>query len=99
MYGTYDKRNEFNFQVVNFSNLKGNVPTKQSYGVYISQLVRFCEINITYKGFSKDVGKMNAILLNQGFKSNLLKRKYTEFCKKYIHKWAKYNKDISNLSA
>ena len=81
-----------------FPNIKGNIPMKQSYGVYTSQLVRFCEINISYKGFLKDVAKMNKCLLNQGFTSNLLKIKYAEFCEQYIHKWGKYDKDISELN-
>ena len=94
----HDKRDDFNFDVVNFPNLKGNIPTMQSYGVYISQLVRLCDINISYKGFVEDTSKMNETLLNQGFKRDLLKKKYSEFCKKYIYKWAKYNKDISSLN-
>ena len=96
VYSSYDKRDDFGFEVVNFPNLSGNIPAMQSYGVYISQLVRFCDINITYKGFVKDVAKMNTCLLKQGFQRNLLKKKYAEFCKKYIHKWSKYNRDISN---
>ena len=33
----YDKRDDFNFDIVNFSFLCGNVPQSPSYGVYISQ--------------------------------------------------------------
>ena len=77
IYGSFDKRDNFNFHVVNFPNLKGNVPKMQSYGVYTSQLVRFCDINVSSKGFLKDVEKMNKCLLNQGFESNLLQKKYT----------------------
>ena len=97
IHGSYDKRNDFNFNVVNFPNLTGNVPTVQSYGVYTSQLVRFCDINISHKGFRKDVAILNDSLLNQGFKKKMLQNTYDEFCNKYIFKWAKYNKDISDL--
>ena len=37
----YDKRNDFNFEVLNFSFLDDDVPRSPSYGVYISQLIRF----------------------------------------------------------
>ena len=37
----YDKRDDFNFEIVNFSFLNGDVPRSPSYGVYISQLIRF----------------------------------------------------------
>ena len=38
----YDKRDYFGFPIVNFPGLSGDVPRLQSYGIYISQLVRFC---------------------------------------------------------
>ena len=34
----YDKRDDFDFDIVNFPFLDGNVPRRTSYGVYISQL-------------------------------------------------------------
>ena len=32
----YDKRDDFNFEIVNFPFLDGDVPRSPSYGVYIS---------------------------------------------------------------
>ena len=37
----YDKRDDFGFSIVNFPWLSGDVPRLPSYGIYISQLVRF----------------------------------------------------------
>ena len=37
----YDKRDDFGFPIVNFPWLSGYVPRLASYGIYISQLVRF----------------------------------------------------------
>ena len=37
----YDKRDDFNFDIVNFPFLCGNIPQSPSYGVYISQLIRY----------------------------------------------------------
>ena len=39
-----DKPNYFNFIKVNFQFLDGDVPWSQSYGVYISQLIRFASV-------------------------------------------------------
>ena len=36
----YDKRDDFDFDIVNFPFLDGDVPRRASYGVYISQLIR-----------------------------------------------------------
>ena len=37
----YDKLGDFDFDIVNFPFLDGDVPRRPSYGVYISQLIRF----------------------------------------------------------
>ena len=39
----YDKRDDFDFEIVNFPFLDGDVPRSTSYGVYISQLIRLLE--------------------------------------------------------
>ena len=37
----YDKSDDFDFKIVKFPFLDGDVPRSTSYGVYISQLIRF----------------------------------------------------------
>ena len=37
----FDKRDDFDFNIVNFPILDGDVHRSTSYGVYISQLIRF----------------------------------------------------------
>ena len=40
----YDKRDDFDFGTVNFPFLDGDVPRSPSYGIYISQLIRFARV-------------------------------------------------------
>ena len=40
----YDKGGDFDFNIVNFLFLDGDVPGRPSYGVYISQLIRFARV-------------------------------------------------------
>ena len=40
----YDKRDDFEFDIVNCPFLDGDVPHRPSYGVYISQLRRFARV-------------------------------------------------------
>ena len=40
----YDKRDDFDFDIVNFPFLDGDVPRLPSYGIYISQLNRFARV-------------------------------------------------------
>ena len=39
----YDKRDDFDFEIVNFPFLDGDVPRSTAYGVYISQRIRLLE--------------------------------------------------------
>ena len=48
----YDKRDDFDFDVVNFPFLDGDVPRRTSYGVYISQLIRFARASSNLNDFN-----------------------------------------------
>ena len=42
----YDKRHDLDFEIVYFPFFDGYVPRSTSYGVYISQLIRFARASI-----------------------------------------------------
>ena len=48
----YDKRDDFDFEIVNFPFLDGYVPRSTFYGVYISQLIRFARASSHVAGFN-----------------------------------------------
>ena len=48
----YDKQGEFHFDAVNVSFLDGDVPRPPSYGVYISQLIRFARASSHINDFN-----------------------------------------------
>ena len=78
----YDKRDDFNFEIVNFPFLDGDVPSSTSYGVYISQLIRFARassyvadttlaINCKLRNFlNKAIGIINSAKHFQNFIDN-----------------------------
>ena len=45
LYRIYDKRDDYDFDIVNFPFLDCDVPRSASYGVYISQLIRFARVS------------------------------------------------------
>ena len=47
----YDKCDEFDFHIVNFPFLSSNIPSSPSYGVYISQLIRYARCCSYYDDF------------------------------------------------
>ena len=95
-YKSYDKRKEFNFEVVNYPDLSGNIPIKQAYGVFVSQLTRFCQINKTSKYFLNDITLLVNKLSKQNFDIHILKDKYLEFSKHKINMWSKFGVDIAS---
>ena len=48
----YDKRDDFDFEIVNFPFWDGDVPRSTSYGVYISQLIRFARASSIVADFN-----------------------------------------------
>ena len=48
----YDKRDDFSFEIVNFPFLDGDVPRSPSYGLYISQLMRFARVCFNVDDFN-----------------------------------------------
>ncbi len=93
-YCSYDKRKDFNFSICNYPNLNGNVPIKGSYGVFTSQLVRYCDINLTIDNFFKDVKDMVDKFIKQGFEKNKLLDCFLKFTLHYTYKWSKFGTDI-----
>ena len=61
----YDKR-DFDFDIVNFPFLDGDVPRTASYGVYISQLIRFARVFSHVDDFNTRNKVLTAKLLRQG---------------------------------
>ena len=48
----YDKRDNLDFDIVNFSFLDGDVPRAPSYGIYISQTIRFTSVSRNLADFN-----------------------------------------------
>ena len=68
----YDKHDDFDFDIVNFLFLDGDVPRSTSYGVYISQLIRFARVSSHVADFSARNKSLTAKLLQQGYRYHKL---------------------------
>ena len=64
----YDKWDDFNFEIVNFHFLDGDDPRPPSYGVYISQLIRFARVCSHIDDFNRRNLFLTAKLLKQGYR-------------------------------
>ena len=90
----YDKRKDYSFNVISYPFLDGNIPKNLSYGVFISQLVRFANINTTVEGFYSNICDLVKKLVNQGFNLAALRKKFLKFYNSKLNIWCKYGVDI-----
>ena len=61
----YDKRDDLDFENVNFPFLDGDVPRSTSYGVYISQLICFARASSYVTDFNTRNKLLTQKLLNK----------------------------------
>ncbi len=79
----YDKRDDFNFPIVNFPFLDGDIPIAPSYGIYISQLVRFARICSNISDFNERNLYLTNKLLHQGYRYHRILKTFSKFYYKY----------------
>ena len=90
----YDKRDDFGFPIVNFPWLSGDVPRLPSYGIYISQLVRFARCCTSVLDFHSKNLQITSKLLTQGYRYHKLRKTFGKFFKSYSELLSKFG-DIS----
>ena len=86
----YDKRTDYNFEVINYPFLDGNIPKGQSYGIFISQLVRLAQINSSFNNFVSDCKCLVQKLERQSFDIAALRKRFEIFVDKYFYIWGKF---------
>ena len=73
----YDKRDDFNFPIVNFPFICSNIPAEPAYGVYISQKIRYSRACGSYHKLPTcwaNKGPMSKITLGQRYLPTLVQR-------------------------
>ena len=68
-----------NGMIVNFSFLDGDVPRFSSYGVYISQLIRFARVCYNVDDFNNRNLFLTAKLLKQGYRYHKIRKAFSKF--------------------
>ena len=93
----YDKRDDFDFDIVNFPFLDGDVPRRASYGVYISQLIRFARVCNHVADFNARNKCLTAKLLQQGYRYHKLRKIFSKFYRRHYELISKYNVGLKTL--
>ena len=79
----YDKRDDFDFEIVNYPFLDSDVPRSTSYGVYISQLIRFARAFSYITDFNTHNKLLTQKLLKQGYRYHKLRKTFSKSFRRY----------------
>ena len=79
----YNKRDDFDFEIVSFPFLDGDVPRSTSYGVYISQLICFARASSYVTDFNTRNKLLTQKLLKQGYRYHDLCKPFSKFYRRY----------------
>ena len=93
----YDKRNDFDFEIVNFPFLDGDVPRAASYSIYMSQLIRFARVSSHVTDFNTRYKLLTAKILNQGYRYHKLRKAFSKFYKRHSDLVSKFNVGLKSL--
>ena len=69
----YVKRDDCNYNIINFPYLCSNIPSSPAYGVYISQLIHYARASTNYSDFLDRHKYLRNRLLNHGYDEMRLK--------------------------
>ena len=75
----YVKRDDFDFEIVNFPFLDGDGPRSTSYRVYISQLIRFARASSHVADSNTCNNFLTQKIRKQGYRHKKLGKSFTKF--------------------
>ena len=94
---SYDKRDDFDFDIVTFPFLDDDVPRSASYGVYISQLIRFVRVSRHVDDFNTRNNVLTAKLFRQEYRYHNFRKAFSKFYRRHFDKLSKYNVGLKTL--
>ena len=93
----YDKRDDFDFEIVNFPFLDGDFPRSTSYGVYISQLNRFARASSYITDFNTSNTLLTQKLLKEGYRYHKLRKTFSKSYRRYYDLISKLQVGLKSL--
>ena len=93
----YDQHDDFDFDIVNFPFLDGDVPRSTSYRVYISQLIRFARVSSHVIYFNARNKSLTAKHLQQGYRYHKLRKTFSKFYRRHYELVSKFSVGLKTL--
>ena len=93
----YNKRDDFDFEIVSFPFLDGDVPRSTSYGVYINQLIRFARASSYITDFNTRNKLLTQSFFKQGYRYLKLRKTISNFYRRYYDLIPKFQVGLKSL--
>ena len=93
----FHKRDDFDFDIVNFPFLDGHVPCRLPYGVYISQLIRFARVCSHVDDFNTRNKCLTAQFLKHGYRYHKVRKAFSKFYRRHYELISKFNVGLKSL--
>ena len=89
----FDKRDDFDFEIVDFPFLGGDVPRSTSY----AQLIRFARVSSHVAEFNAGNKLFTQKLLKQGYRYHQLRKSFSKFHRRYYDFISKFQIGLKSL--
>ena len=93
----YDMRDDLDFGIVTFPFLDGDIPRSPSYGVNISQLIRFTRVSSHVTDFNALNKILTGKFLHQGYRYHKLQKTFSKFYRRHYELVSKFKVGIKFL--
>jgi len=96
----YDRRADFDFDIVNFPSrfrLDDDIPSSPSYGTYLSQLIRFARVCNKVEDFNDRNYIISRKLLKPGFLYHKLNKTFARLYSRHFDLVKQFNSSLINL--
>ena len=93
----YDKRDDFDFPIVNFPYLSSDIPESPAYGVFVSQLILYAQVCSKFEDFLFRGSILVSKLLKQRYSSHKLQTTLWKFYGRHTDIVHKCDTSVSHM--
>ena len=93
----FDKRDDFNFDIVRMPYRNSNIPTKMFYTVASAEILRICKTSSLYESFINTAHHLVKRVVNQGGNKVKLENSLRNMISRHHGLFSKFNKSMQDI--
>ena len=93
----FDKRREFDFEIVKYPDVQSNIPNRILYNVFVSQILRYARVCSNFQDFQTESRILITKFSYKGCKIDQLKSKTYSCINSHIPDFSKFNMRVNDI--